>query len=128
MTWGGGSLGQGEGRQGLAVLGFDIRVAAPERRRAAYDLAKRNNGAPGIDDVTCEAIEAAGVEAFLARLRDELAARTYRPRRNRRAEIPRDDGTKVRVLGIPAIRDRVVQRALKLIVEPTFEAGFHDGS
>jgi RNA-directed DNA polymerase len=103
-------------------------VAKLETLRAAYDLAKRNNGAPGIDGVTFGAIEAAGVEAFLAQLRDELVARTYRPLRNRRAEIPKDDGKKVRVLGIPAIRDRVVQGALKLILEPIFEADFHGGS
>ena len=108
--------------------GLYVHVAKPETLRAAYDLAKRNNGAPGIDGVTFGAIEAAGVEAFLAQLRDELVARTYRPLRNRRAEIPKDDGKQVRVLGIPAIRDRVVQGALKLILEPIFEADFHDGS
>jgi hypothetical protein len=102
--------------------GLYVHVAKPETLRAAYDLAKRNNGAPGIDGVTFGAIEAAGVEAFLAQLRDELVARTYRPLRNRRAEIPKDDGKKVRVLGIPAIRDRVVQGALKLILEPIFGA------
>ena len=68
------------------------------------------------------------MEVLLAQLRDELAARTYRSQRNRRVEIPKDDGKKVRVLGIPAIRDRVVQGALKLIMEPIFEADFHDGS
>jgi hypothetical protein len=79
-------------------------VAKPEALRAAYDLAKRNNGAPGIDGVTFEAIEAGGVEAFLAQLRDELVARTYRPLRNRRVEIPKDGGSKaVRVLGVPTI-------------------------
>src|SRR5919202_6493266 len=93
----------------------------------AYLLAKKNNGAPGIDGVTFEAIEAGGVEAFLAPLRDELAAHTYRPMRNRRQEIPKDGG-KVRVLGIPCIRDRVVQGALKLILEPIFEADFQPGS
>ena len=108
--------------------GLYVHVAKLETLRAAYDLVKRNNGAPGIDGVTFEAIEAAGVEAFLAQLRDELVARTYRPLRNRRVEIPKDDGKRVRVLGIPAIRDRVVQGALKLILEPIFEAGFHDGS
>ena len=108
--------------------GLYVHVAKPETLRAAYDLAKRNNGAPGIDGATFEAIEAAGVDAFLAQLQDELVARTYRPLRNRRVEIPKDEGTKVRVLGIPAIRDRVVQGALKLILEPIFEADFHDGS
>jgi RNA-directed DNA polymerase len=108
--------------------GLYVHVGKPETLRAAYDLAKRNNGAPGIDDVTFEAIEATGVEAFLAQLRGELAARTYRPLRNRRVKIPKGDGKQVRVLGIPAIRDRVVQGALKLILEPIFEADFHDGS
>jgi RNA-directed DNA polymerase len=107
--------------------GLYVHVAKLETLRAAYDLAKRNNGAPGIDGVTFEAIEAAGLEAFLAEVRDELVARTYRPLRNRRVEIPKDGG-KVRVLGIPAIRDRVVQGALKLIVEPIFEADFQEGS
>ena len=83
--------------------GLYVHVAKPETLRAAYDLAKRNNGAPGIDGVTFEAIEAAGVDAFLAQLRDELVARTYRPLRNRRVEIPKDDGKKVRVLGIPTV-------------------------
>ena len=109
--------------------GLYVHVAKLETLRAAYDLAKRNNGAPGIDGVTFEAIEAAGVEAFCAQLRDELVARTYQPQRNRRVEIPKEGGSKaVRVLGVPAIRDRVVQGALKLILEPIFEADFHDGS
>ncbi len=90
-------------------------------------MAKENEGAPGIDGVTFEAIEAGGVDAFLEQIRGELVARTYRPLRNRRHEIPKDGG-QVRVLGIPAIRDRVVQGALKLILEPIFEADFHDGS
>ena len=69
----------------------------------------------------------AASRGWLAHLRDELVTRTYRPRRNRRVEIPKRGG-KVRVLGIPAIRDRVVQGALKLIMEPIFEADFCDGS
>ncbi|MDP9145139.1 MAG: reverse transcriptase domain-containing protein, partial [Actinomycetota bacterium] len=108
--------------------GLYVHVGKLETLRTGYDLAKRNNGAPGIDGVTFEAIEAAGVDAFLAHLRDELVARPYRPLRNRRVEIPKGDGTQVRVLGIPAIRDRVVQGALKLILEPIFEADFHEGS
>ena len=107
--------------------GLYAHVVKAETLRAAYDLAKRNNGAPGIDGVTFAAIEAAGLEAFLAELRDELVTRSYRPLRNRHVEIPKEGG-KVRVLGIPTIRDRVVQGALKLILEPIFEADFHDGS
>ena len=105
------------------VTGLHVHVVKQETLRAAYALAKRKNGAPGIDGVTLAGIEAAGIEAFLAQLRDELVARTYRPLRNRRVEIPKRGG-KVRVLGIPAIRDRVVQGALKLILEPMFEADF----
>ena len=107
--------------------GLYVHVCKLETLREAYLLAKKNNGAPGIDGVTFEAIEASGVEAFLEEIRDELAARRYRPMRNRRQEIPKDGG-KVRVLGIPAIRDRVVQGALKLILEPIFEADFQAGS
>jgi RNA-directed DNA polymerase len=114
--------------KGWRFWGLNVHVVELETLRAAYDLAKRNNGAPGIDGVTFEAIEAAGVEAFLVQLQDELVTRTYRPQRNRRVEIPKDGGTEVRVLGVPAIRDRVVQGALKLILEPIFEADFHAGS
>ncbi len=107
--------------------GLYVHVVKLETLHAAYAVAKQDNGAPGIDGVTFTAIEDAGVEGFLGQLRDELVTRTYRPLRNRRVEIPKDGG-KVRVLGIPAIRDRVVQGALKLILEPIFEADFHDGS
>jgi RNA-directed DNA polymerase len=107
--------------------GLYVHVVKLETLHAAYALAKQDNGAPGIDGVTFTAIEGAGVEAFLGQLRDELVTRTYRPLRNRRVEIPKGGG-KVRVLGIPAIRDRVVQGALKFILEPIFEADFRDGS
>src|SRR5712692_745841 len=107
--------------------GLYVHVVKLETLHAAYAVAKQDNGAPGIDGVTFTAIEDAGVEGFLGQLRDELVTRTYRPLRNRRVEIPKDGG-KVRVLGIPAIRDRVVQGALKLILQPIFEADFHDGS
>jgi RNA-directed DNA polymerase len=107
--------------------GLYVHVCKRETLHEAYALAKKNNGAPGIDGVTFEAIEAGGVESFLEQLRDELAAHRYRPMRNRRQEIPKDGG-KVRVLGIPSIRDRVVQGALKLILEPIFEADFQPGS
>src|SRR4051794_14917010 len=95
-----------------------------ETLRAAYAMAKQNDGAPGVDGVT---IEAQGAEALLEQLRDELTGHTYQPLPARRQEIPKDGG-KVRVLSIPAIRDRVVQGALKLILEPVFEADFQPGS
>jgi RNA-directed DNA polymerase len=99
-----------------------------ETLREAYQMAKSNRGAPGIDGVTFEAIEESGAESFLERIRDELVTNTYRPMTARKKEIPKDGGTKVRTLSIPAIRDRVVQGALKLILEPIFEADFQTGS
>jgi RNA-directed DNA polymerase len=98
-----------------------------ETLREAYELAKENDGAPGADGVTFAAIEAQGVDAFLEQIRDDLVQRTYKPLPARRQEIPKDGG-KVRVLSIPAIRDRVVQGSLKLILEPIFEADFQPGS
>src|SRR5258708_23332589 len=99
-----------------------------ETLQEAYWMAKKNDGAPGIDGVTFEAIEESGGESFLQQIRDELVSNTYRPMRARKKEIPKDGGTKVRVLSIPSIRDRVVQGALKLILEPIFEADFQPGS
>jgi RNA-directed DNA polymerase len=107
--------------------GLYTHVCKEETLQQAYKLAKKNNGAPGIDGVTFKAIEEAGVEQFLEGIRKELVQGTYRPSRNRKKEIPKGNG-KVRVLGIPNIRDRVVQGAMKLILEPIFEADFQDGS
>ena len=108
--------------------GLYVHVCKLDTLREAYRLAKQNNGAPGSDGVTFEAIEAGGVEAFLQLLRDELLTQTYRPQRLRHVEIPKAGGKGVRVLSIPTIRDRVVQGALKLILEPIFEADFQPGS
>ena len=107
--------------------GLYVHVCKMETLREAYQMAKNNNGAPGIDGVTFAAIEESGPEIFLRQIRDELVANTYRPMPARKKEIPKDGG-KVRVLSIPAIRDRVVQGALKLILEPIFEADFQPGS
>jgi RNA-directed DNA polymerase len=107
--------------------GLYVHVCKKETLQAAYNDAKENDGAPGIDGVTFEDIEKAGVEAFLEQIHGELVSETYRPRRNRIKEIPKDKD-KVRILGIPTIRDRVVQGVLKLIVEPIFEADFQEGS
>jgi RNA-directed DNA polymerase len=108
--------------------GLYVHVCKLDTLREAYRLAKANNGAPGSDGVTFEAIEASGVDAFLQQIRDELVTHTYQPMRLRQKAIPKDGGTKVRVLSIPTIRDRVVQGALKLILEPIFEADFQPGS
>lgn len=107
--------------------GLYVHVCKLDTLHAAYRLAKENEGSPGIDGITFEAIEASGVERFLVQLRDELVSGTYRPSRNRRQEIPKGPG-KVRILGIPTIRDRVVQGALRLVLEPIFEADFQPGS
>jgi len=106
--------------------GLYVHVCKAETLARAYLLARENNGAPGVDGVTFEAIEAEGVERFLGQLREELVQGTYRPLRARKVEIPKEGGT--RQLSIPAIRDRVVQGALKLILEPIFEADFQPGS
>ena len=102
-------------------------VCKQETLREAYRLAKANDGAPGMDGVTFAAVEAEGVESFLDQLRQELVERTYRPQRARKVEIPKAGG-KMRPLSIPSIRDRVVQGAWKLILEPIFEAEFQPGS
>src|SRR5437016_10641666 len=107
--------------------GLYVHVCKRETLWEAYQLARENDGAPGIDGVTFQAIEAGGLERFLEQLREELAKRSYRPRRLRKVKIPKEGG-KTRQLSIPCIRDRVVQGALKLILEPIFEADFHPGS
>src|SRR5499425_272266 len=107
--------------------GLYAHVCKRETLREAYRLAKANDGAPGIDGVTFESVEANGLEGFLEQLRQELVERIYRPERLRKVEIPKAGG-KVRQLSIPSIRDRVVQGALKLILEPIFEADFQPGS
>lgn len=93
----------------------------------AYRLAKQNDGAPGVDGVTFEQIESNGLLEFLTELSHELRDKSYRPLPCRKVNIPKDGG-KVRTLRIPAIRDRVVQGALRLILEPIFEADFREGS
>jgi RNA-directed DNA polymerase len=108
--------------------GLYVHVCKMETLREAYKLAKRKDGAPGVDGVTFNAIEADGVEGFLEDIRDELVSHKYCPTAVRRMEIPKGDGKRVRVLSIPTIRDRVVQGALKLILEPIFEADFQPGS
>ena len=90
----------------------------------AYRLARANAGAPGVDEVTFAQIEERGLEAWLAGLREELVSTTYRPDPVRRVMIPKPNGEGERALGIPTIRDRVIQTAAKLVLEPIFEADF----
>ena len=108
--------------------GLYVHVCKMETLHEAYQMAKSNNGAPGIDGITFDVVEESGVAGFLTQIQDELVDNTYQPMPVRKKEIPKDGGNKVRVLSIPAIRDRVVQGALKLILEPIFEADFQSGS
>jgi RNA-directed DNA polymerase len=93
----------------------------------AYRLARSNGGAPGVDGVRFEDIEASGLEQWLAGLREELRTETYRPQPVRRVMIPKPGGGE-RPLGIPTIRDRVAQTAAKLVLEPIFEADLSDSA
>ena len=103
--------------------GLFVHVTKIETLEEAYRIAKSNGGAPGIDDQTFEDIEHAGRLAFLAGIREELFTGRYQPKPNRRVDIPKGNG-KFRTLQIPCIADRVVQGAVKLILEAIFEADF----
>ncbi|MGD0638589.1 MAG: group II intron reverse transcriptase/maturase [Nitrososphaerales archaeon] len=103
--------------------GIFVHVTRMEVLEKAYLQAKKNGGAPGVDGQTFEDIESSGRTALLESLRDELIKGTYNPRPNRPVEILKGDGKK-RKLQIPCIRDRVVQGALKYVLEPIFEADF----
>jgi RNA-directed DNA polymerase len=94
----------------------------------AYRMARSNAGAPGVDGMTFAQIEERGLEGWLAGLREELVSKTYRPDPVRRVMIPKASGDGERALGIPTIRDRVVQTAAKLVLEPIFEADFEDNA
>ena len=107
--------------------GLYVHVCKRGTLHEVYQMAKKNDGAPGIDGVTFDAIEESGVESFLQQIKHELVLNTYRPMRVRKKEIPKEGGT-VRILFIPSIRDSVVQGALTLILEPIFEAAFQSGS
>ena len=87
--------------------GLYVHLCKEETLKESYRRARQNNGAPGIDGITFEMIEQSGVEPFLAGIQEELLSETYLPMRNRRKEIPSNG--KTRVLGIPCIRDRVVE-------------------
>ncbi|MGH9381534.1 MAG: group II intron reverse transcriptase/maturase, partial [Thermoanaerobaculia bacterium] len=101
------------------------KVYWPETLVRAYAMAKANRGAPGIDGIRFADIEAYGVDRWLGELREELVEERYRPHPVRRVKIPKPGGGE-RPLGIPTIRDRVVQTAVVLFLEPIFEADFED--
>jgi RNA-directed DNA polymerase len=104
------------------------KISREDILRHAYGLARGNAGAAGVDGMNFAQIEAAGLEAWLAGLREDLVSKTYRPDPVRRVMIPKPDGGGERALGIPAIRDRVAQTAAKLVLEPIFEADFEDNA
>ena len=93
--------------------------------QSAWELVRRNQGAAGIDQQTLAEIEAAGVPGFLAGIAQSLRDKSYRPQPVRRVAIPKaGDPLRTRPLGIPTVRDRVVQAACKLLLEPIVEADF----
>lgn len=100
------------------------RILRPDVLRCAWEQVRRNKGAAGIDGETLEAIEASGVEQMLVELRESVVGGGYRPRAVRRVWIPKPGRTEKRPLGIPGVRDRVLQTATKLVLEPLFEASF----
>jgi RNA-directed DNA polymerase len=103
------------------------RILRPDILRQAWEEVRRNGGSAGEDGVTIEDVEREGVEQFLCQIEQDLKAGDYRPRPVLRVYIPKADGRQ-RPLGIPTVRDRVVQQACKMVIEPIFEANFRDNS
>src|SRR5579863_2679828 len=103
------------------------KICREDVLRHAYALACANRGAPGVDNITFGHIETSGRENWLASLREELVSKTYRPMPVRRVMIAKPGGGE-RPLGIPTIRDRVVQTAAKLVLEPIFETDLEDNA
>jgi len=103
------------------------RIHRGDILRAAWQAVRANKGAAGVDGESIQAVEQYGTERLLGELEQELRANTYRPRAVLRRYIPKPDGRR-RPLGIPTVRDRIVQMSAKLVLEPVFEAGFKDCS
>ena len=105
---------------------FD-KVCSLEVLWVAWEQVRRNRGAAGVDGETIEAIEMKGTQSFLLEIKEELQRQNYRPQPVRRVFIPKSDGRQ-RPLGIPGVKDRVAQAAVKIVIEPLFEASFRGGS
>jgi RNA-directed DNA polymerase len=103
------------------------RIARRDVLVAAWDRVRANRGAAGVDRVTLADVEAYGVDRLIGEIAESLGAGTYRPAPSRRVEIPKPAGG-VRPLGIPIVKDRIVQAATKIVCEPIFEADFADCS
>lgn len=103
------------------------KVQAIRFLRESYKRVRANGGAPGIDGMTFEKIEEHGVEEYLQEIQEELASRSYKPLPVKRVYIPKANGKK-RPLGIPTIKDRIIQMSCKMVIEPIFEADFEDSS
>jgi group II intron reverse transcriptase/maturase len=112
---------------GTAFHALYDRIFRSDILRQAWEEVRRNGGSAGQDGVTIAEVEKAGVEQFLREIEQDLKAGTYRPKPVLCVYIPKADGRQ-RPLGIPTIRDRVVQQACKMVIEPIFEANFQDSS
>ena len=100
------------------------KVCRRDVLQRAWVVVRRNNGAPGIDKTTLAEVEEYGVSRLLGELASELREKRYRPLPARRVFIPKPGTTEQRPLSIPAVRDRIVQAAVKIVLEPVFEADF----
>lgn len=116
----------GNGVRGGKWFSLIDKLVRPATLEAAWRKVARNKGAGGVDGQSIERF-AAGAERYLRELHDELKTDRYRPQPVRRVEIPKPDG-RTRPLGIPTVKDRIVQQALKMVMEPIFEVQFRPGS